>query len=126
MKALVGAFNQELLVGAFSVIVKTGCGTDGALHSTNCNTQVTPHCTQPSLHSPLFLSSGAGLRSLIVHFGLWNVKVGGWSIDTNYQDSVLDVEVWFLINLCLFQKFQQTPLLFWLLSCYAGCWGVDW
>ena len=36
MKALVGAFNQEkALVGAFSVIVKTGCGTDGALHSTN-------------------------------------------------------------------------------------------
>ena len=30
-----GAFNQEkALVGAFSVIVKTGCGTDGALHST--------------------------------------------------------------------------------------------
>ena len=36
MKALVGAFNQEkALVGAFSVIVKTGCETDGALHSTN-------------------------------------------------------------------------------------------
>ena len=33
MKALVGAFNQEkALVGAFSVIVKTGCGTDGPLH----------------------------------------------------------------------------------------------
>ena len=36
MKELVGAFNQErALVGAFSVIVKTGCETDGALHSTN-------------------------------------------------------------------------------------------
>ena len=36
MKALVGAFNQEKApVGAFSVIVKTGCETDGALHSTN-------------------------------------------------------------------------------------------
>ena len=35
MKALVGAFNQEkALVGAFSVIVKTDCGTNGALHST--------------------------------------------------------------------------------------------
>ena len=35
MKAIVAAFNQEkALVGAFSVIVKTGCGTDGALHST--------------------------------------------------------------------------------------------
>ena len=36
VKALVRAFNQEkALVGAFSVIVKTGYGTDGALHSTN-------------------------------------------------------------------------------------------
>ena len=35
MKALVGAFNQEkALVGAFSVIVKTGCGTDGLFYST--------------------------------------------------------------------------------------------
>ena len=35
MKALVGAFNQEkALVGAFSVIVKTDCEIDGALHST--------------------------------------------------------------------------------------------
>ena len=33
---VVGAFNQEkALVGAFSVIVKTGCGTDGALQSTS-------------------------------------------------------------------------------------------
>ena len=32
VKALVGAFNQEkALVGAFSVIVKTGCETDGSL-----------------------------------------------------------------------------------------------
>ena len=39
MKALVGAFNQEkALVGAFSVIVKTRLGTDGALHSTSYNT----------------------------------------------------------------------------------------
>ena len=31
MKALVGTFNQEkALVGAFSVIVKTHCETDGA------------------------------------------------------------------------------------------------
>ena len=35
MKAVVAAFNQEkALVGAFSVIVKIDCGTDGALHST--------------------------------------------------------------------------------------------
>ena len=38
MKALVGAFNQEkALVGAFSVIVKTDCETDGALHSSSIN-----------------------------------------------------------------------------------------
>ena len=36
MKALVGAFNQEkALVGAFSVIVKTGCVTDGSSYSTS-------------------------------------------------------------------------------------------
>ena len=36
VKALVGTLNQEkALLGAFSVIVKTGCGTDGALHSTS-------------------------------------------------------------------------------------------
>ena len=43
MKALVGALNQEkALVGAFSVIVKTGCGTDGALHSTTAPAQLYP------------------------------------------------------------------------------------
>ena len=36
MKALVGAFNQEkALVGAFSVIVKTDCETDGSFYSTS-------------------------------------------------------------------------------------------
>ena len=36
MKAVVAVFNQEkALVGAFSVIVKTGCETDGSFHSTN-------------------------------------------------------------------------------------------
>ena len=36
MKALVGALNQEkALVGAFSVIVKTGCEADGSFYSTN-------------------------------------------------------------------------------------------
>ena len=35
MTAVVGAFNQEkALVGAFSVIVKTGCETDGSFYST--------------------------------------------------------------------------------------------
>ena len=44
MKALVGAFNQEkALVGAFSMIVKTGCGTDGSFYSTR---------SHPALHTP--------------------------------------------------------------------------
>ena len=39
MKALVGAFNQEkALIGAFSVIVKIDCGTDGSFYSTNQDT----------------------------------------------------------------------------------------
>ena len=50
MKALVvvGALNQEkALVGAFYVIVKTGCGTDGALHSTTAhNLQTGKHVSR--------------------------------------------------------------------------------
>ena len=43
MKALVGAFNQEkALVGAFSMIVKTGCETDGSFYSTNPGAGVGP------------------------------------------------------------------------------------
>ena len=39
ISGLVGAFNQEkALVGAFSVIVKTGCGTDGSFYSTSPDT----------------------------------------------------------------------------------------
>ena len=52
MKALVGAFNQEkALVGAFSVIVKTDCETDGALHSTSIHTIYT-------IHAPLLSAVG--------------------------------------------------------------------
>ena len=41
MKAPVGAFNQEkALVGAFSVIVKTDCETDGSFYSTSANTRI--------------------------------------------------------------------------------------
>ena len=37
VKALVGAFNQEnALVGALSVIVKTDCETDGLFYNTMC------------------------------------------------------------------------------------------
>ena len=39
MKALAGTFNQEkALIGAFSVIVKTDCETDGSVHSTTADT----------------------------------------------------------------------------------------
>ena len=41
MKALVDTLNQEkALVGAFSVIVKTGCGTDGSFYSTSMECRV--------------------------------------------------------------------------------------
>ena len=40
VKALVGAFNQEkVLVGAFSVIVKTDCDPEGSFYSINTNTR---------------------------------------------------------------------------------------
>ena len=46
MKAVVAAFNQEkALVGAFSLIVKTDCGTDGSFYSTNIDTQPDKHLT---------------------------------------------------------------------------------
>ena len=48
MKALVGAFNQEkALVGAFSVIVKTDCATDGSFSSTS-HSVTWPLTPQPS------------------------------------------------------------------------------
>ena len=50
MKALVGAFNQEkALVGALSVILKTDCGNDGALHSTNQDQPSADHMEQYSI-----------------------------------------------------------------------------
>ena len=59
MKALVGAFNQEkALVGAFSVIVNTGCGTDGALHSTSYNS---PHTDSVCVTDGGYLSGSGGL-----------------------------------------------------------------
>ena len=44
MKALVDAFNQEkALAGAFSVIVKTDCETDGSIYSTTLYSIERPH-----------------------------------------------------------------------------------
>ena len=49
MKALVGAFNQKkVLIGAFSVIVKTDCENDGsseALPDTGCGVMTVQRCT---------------------------------------------------------------------------------
>ena len=60
MKALVGAFNQEkALVGAFSVIVKTGCGTDGAFYSTSFNVS-----TVQILRSHVMVRVGGGWDTL--------------------------------------------------------------
>ena len=39
--------NVKALVGAISVVVKTGCGTDGALHSTKLDTRRCHHATNP-------------------------------------------------------------------------------
>ena len=47
MKALVGALNQvKALVWAFSVIVITGCGTDGSFYSTIQNILLALHTDQ--------------------------------------------------------------------------------
>ena len=54
MKVVVAAFNQEkALVGAFSVIVKTDCETDGSFYSTtHSDTQVSPR----SMLADVFMS----------------------------------------------------------------------
>ena len=53
VKGLVGAFNQErALVGAFSVIMKTDCGTDGALHSTTRRRNPEPSTSAASSPAP--------------------------------------------------------------------------
>ena len=55
MKALVDAFNQEkALVGAFSVIVKTGCETDGSCYNHYyCCPLPRPGLSRPHRH-PVF------------------------------------------------------------------------
>ena len=65
MKALVGTFNLEkALVGAFSVIVKTGCGTDGALHSYTALAQYLPDSVGVSAlpHGRVVLEGLAGVE----------------------------------------------------------------
>ena len=69
MKALVGAFKEEktLLVGAFSVIVKTVCKTDGTLHSIALLVSL-----QIEAPPPAWLVAGS-LRSLG-----WTDRTAGW------------------------------------------------
>ena len=70
MKVLVGALNQEkALLGAFSVIVKTGCGTDGALHSISYMLQHRSHLIaqyQWAIAAPAMNNSGYQESLLIV------------------------------------------------------------
>ena len=72
MKALVGAFNQEkekALVGAFSVIVKTSCGTDGSFYSTSFN-------------------RFGIVKVVVATFILEKVLVGAFSMDVNCENFV--------------------------------------
>ena len=56
VKALVAAFNQEkALVGAFSVIVRTNCETDGSFYSTkniSCVSRALGICWLAATQSP--------------------------------------------------------------------------
>ena len=50
VKVVVAAFNQEkALVGAFSVIVKTDCGTDGSFYSTTQEVWLRPRGREASV-----------------------------------------------------------------------------
>ena len=69
VKAVVAAFNHEkALVVAFSVIVKTDCGTDGSFHSTNAGLTASPSpSASPTLTSLLRNSKMADLRAAPHH-----------------------------------------------------------
>ena len=77
---LVGTFNQEkALEGAFSVIVKIDCGTDGALHSTSCcdtRERVSAAHLAPGFQ---FITQGwarTGFLSPHHQFGVHNLVIG--------------------------------------------------
>ena len=76
MKVLVCAFNQEkALVGAFSVIVKTDCETDGSFYSTGPGVQVSGGCRVSAPRRPLLppdlciIRSWEGNCVKIIQFG---------------------------------------------------------
>ena len=72
VKALVGAFNQEKALGAFSVVVKTGCGTDGSICGTSQLSgpvqSLVLTLSSPSLPQPV----GPVPASEDAYFRLWN------------------------------------------------------
>ena len=81
MKALVGAINQEkALVGAFSVIVKTDCETDGSFYSTNVGPdRSVPASLRPqsgtilvTSHAPAFADTAIALQTLTYKAVPWS------------------------------------------------------
>ena len=80
VEALVGAFNQEkALVGAFSVIWKTNCGNDEALHSTTWNQPFQILIYLKWNHAKKKLQFSPHIQK---QFVLW--KVAGWQTQINF------------------------------------------
>ena len=79
VKAVLAAFNQEkALVGAFSLIVKTDCETDGSFYSTSQHSGVRPpaafvtHCsagTEPLIFTPSYLQLSEIIRWIVTCCG---------------------------------------------------------
>ena len=88
MKAVVASFNQEkALVGAFSVIVKTDCETDGSFYSTNnyLDAHFNVHSTYLIRHKlRLFIYILALMLPFLARRYLTEVSVGK-SKSENYQ-----------------------------------------
>ena len=74
---LVGTFNQEkALVGAFSVIVKTSCETDGSFHGTTGGVQ----------ERGIYHVSSILLQSLLrLYYQFWRPQVAGWQAAQQLQ-----------------------------------------
>ena len=84
MKTLVGAFNQEkALVGVFSVIVKTGCGTDGSLHRHSISSDCAGHIQLSSAPPHISPSTGLGPSICILHE--INTSLGGSFIENKWR-----------------------------------------
>ena len=81
MKALVGAFNQEkALIGAFSVIVKTGCGTDGSICGTTLHRsdrELAAGYPVDIIYLPQFIGTDIQDPGLVGNDGAWVVPLYG-------------------------------------------------